>query len=513
MSIPRIAAEWIVAQLPDRQSLAQKDASVNNMELHGLNELNIKELKLLEPLVVSTLSRLIASSSGTATSIATMPLPISYKARKQERVDHLRRLFYIDDDCSIPNDQLLQGLQSDLSPTSRTVDISAPIISSSLSSAGHRHAHFNFGFSNNTSNSIPNQQQQHQSNLSNPFSFNDSAKLEVSVTQPATASSSSPSALLPSASHYFDRWSCSSISSTPFASSLRQVQQTVDAASGDLYTVAATSLPISNNNFSSTYLQEQDRSQRLNSSSNSNNINTSLNINSESIPQNSTEALLLPQLLEMGFEQQEILDTIRHQQLTSDQNTNSLTADTIMISVIQKREEAEEARKEDEIRLLSEEHKQDEINRREQNLKKKINDATTRNDLLEIFPNSWVLEIMADDNSYHLILTIMMNEPLKDDFVEVLKLEQKSRLWYGYVLPSYYFKEIGNRLKTTQLYTINHSQHNNWWLQTERETLRRGLFELEEQENQEPKIFRKSRYESNQKLNVSKDEVIVIDDD
>ena len=196
----------------------------------------------------------------------------------------------------------------------------------------------------------------------------------------------------------------------------------------------------------------------------------------------------------MGFGNQEILDEIRQ---SANQDP---TTDEIMLILIQRREDAEEARNVDEARLLSEGQKQEESNRRERTLQDSIENATTKDDLMVIFPSSWVLEVMT--NNGHLISTIMTRSKSRNDFVEFLQLEKKSRKWYGFVLPSDYFLNVGTRLKS-EIPNID-------WLGAEREKLRCGLFELKEQEKGEPKIFVDARKEK--QMN-TKNEIIIIDDD
>mmetsp|Transcript_5382 Transcript_5382/g.5785 ORF Transcript_5382/g.5785 Transcript_5382/m.5785 type:complete len:701 (+) Transcript_5382:576-2678(+) len=242
-----------------------------------------------------------------------------------------------------------------------------------------------------------------------------------------------------------------------------------------------------------------------NNNDNDNN-NQGISADPDSLPQNPTETLLLSQLSQMGFGRQEILDGIRQSE-----NENP-TTDEIMMLLIERREEAEEARRMDEVRLRSEEQTQGEINRREQTVQDSIASATTGEDLMIIFPESWVLKVLMDDghddsrditknpNGRHQrLISTIMNES-RNDFVEFLQLEKKARKWYGFVLPSDYFNKVGTRLK-------NEPQID--WLGAEREKLRCGLYELKEQEKGEPKIF-----SDVYKTGISnKKEIIVIDDD
>jgi hypothetical protein len=113
----------------------------------------------------------------------------------------------------------------------------------------------------------------------------------------------------------------------------------------------------------------------------------------------------------------------------------------------------------------------------------------------------------SSTSNQRLVSTIMNKSRYRSEFVEFLQLEKKSRQWYGWVMPSDYFRKIGTRLK-------NETKID--WLAIEREKLRSGLYELKEQEKGEPKIFldaRKQNQSNNNNNSNKKNEIICIDDD
>jgi len=542
-NIHRIAAQWIVNQLPSRSG----DNIVDRVERTGLGVLNVKELKSLEVI----LNSLLPIMGETSRRQLTLPRT----AKKQKRVDYLRRFFFRDEGCTIVNDQLLQVMQSQTTGTS----VARRITSTSAASAAT-------SVSENGNNSCSNQQtSQQQSGLTMGTSV---ARRITSISAAATSVSESgnscanqqtsqqQSGLTMGNAADFNAFAYYlSQFAPPDSSSTGNLQLSASLSSSSTHPVinnynpwdgilppseagrissqiirnnnnTTTSLP--NNNTSTMmngsnhncnnrnvpsqqmatngYLHQYQQQQQQNNNNNNDNNNQGISADPDSLPQNPTETLLLSQLSQMGFGRQEILDGIRQSE-----NENP-TTDEIMMLLIERREEAEEARRMDEVRLRSEEQTQGEINRREQTVQDSIASATTGEDLMIIFPESWVLKVLMDDghddsrditknpNGRHQrLISTIMNES-RNDFVEFLQLEKKARKWYGFVLPSDYFNKVGTRLK-------NEPQID--WLGAERERLRCGLYELKEQEKGEPKIF-----SDVYKTGISnKKEIIVIDDD
>ena len=466
-NVPRIAAQWVVFQLPSRCGI------VDNIEQKGLCVLNVKELKSLETILNS-----ISSRTGEAT-IRQNNLPKS--AKKQQRVDYLQRFFFLDDPCTIVNRELLQLMQSEmtsgpssttddtlLSSTSDIVTSSQATIHSNISRANNA---LSLAFAPSGNSSTGNLQIPMPlsfSSLNNPFLNNYNPWSSIPPSYSETGSNNNYSA-----------------SSLPHLNALTATHHCIHHSQN----IAPT-----HDQQQQQHIQVQQQQQQQQNANNNNSVNPESSSRSDNLPQTPNESRLLSQLLEMGFGNQEILDEIRQ---SANQDP---TTDEIMLILIQRREDAEEARNVDEARLLSEGQKQEESNRRERTLQDSIENATTKDDLMVIFPSSWVLEVMT--NNGHLISIIMTRSKSRNDFVEFLQLEKKSRKWYGFVLPSDYFLNVGTRLKS-EIPNID-------WLGAEREKLRCGLFELKEQEKGEPKIFVDARKEK--QMN-TKNEIIIIDDD
>ncbi|OEU17369.1 hypothetical protein FRACYDRAFT_260842 [Fragilariopsis cylindrus CCMP1102] len=394
-NVPKIAAQWIVKQLPSRSG---QDWLVERIEQTGVGVLSVKELKVLEESLISITSII--------ESLHIRYLPKS--AKKQRRVDYIRRFFFRDEECTIANDQVIQLIQSEM--------------------------------------------------------------VNASVSRHATASTTAAAST-----------AAASSASVPETSSNNAAQLNVFAAHYISHAAFAPPNSSSAGNFQ---------------------MQSNFNPWAEILPKNPMEAHLLSQLLQMGFLRQEILDGIRESENVTP------NADEIMLLLIERREEAEEARREDAVRLLSEDQKQVEVSRREQTLQDTLASANTGEDLKVIFPDSWVLTVLmsSSTSNQRLVSTIMNKSRNRSEFVEFLQLEKKSRQWYGWVMPSDYFRKIGTRLKNE--IKID-------WLAIEREKLRSGLYELKEQEKGEPKIFLNARKtnQSNNNKSSNKNEIICIDDD
>ena len=253
----------------------------------------------------------------------------------------------------------------------------------------------------------------------------------------------------------------------------------------------------------------------------------------ESHPQTPTESLLLPQLMQMGFQRQEILDGIRHQTSSATgSNGGPVTVDSVMVHLVTQREGMEEARMLDEARLVSEDQKQEDRARREASRETALAEATTGEQLLKIFPDSWVLGLLVGEEVCSFLLG---GQETRKELIEILELEGKSRKWYGWKLPAGYFQKMGSVLLNSELPSARSGHHNNalskardtaetkgnscaaaeessvitTYLRKETRKLRSGLYELEEQCNGQPKIFLDER----PKEDLGGGEVVVIDDD
>ncbi|KAG7347812.1 hypothetical protein IV203_016517 [Nitzschia inconspicua] len=212
-------------------------------------------------------------------------------------------------------------------------------------------------------------------------------------------------------------------------------------------------------------------------------------------PQNSTEVRLMEELAQMGFsDRQEMINGIRQSEKT--------TADEVMLFIITQREEAAEARKEDEVRLLSEEQKNEQEQLKKALRAEKLASAKTGKDLKDIFEKSWILKGLLPDNGSgdSSIVDAALMKHRRSEFLELLDLEEKSAKWY-FGLPSYYFQNLCNRLKTDHVGTID-------WLPVECEKLLRGLTQLNAQVGGRPKIFVDAM---DQATGGNDDQIIVID--
>ena len=468
-NIPKIAAQWIVQQLPSRSG---QDWLVERIEQTGVGVLSVKELKVLEESLISITSII--------ESLHIRYLPKS--AKKQRRVDYIRRFFFRDEECTIVNDQVIQLIQSETVNASVSRHATASSTATAAAAA--------------SSASVP------ETSSNNAAQLNAFAAHYISHAAFAPPNSSSAGNFQMQSN--FNPWA----EMLPPSETARILSQTSSSNNSNNNSNTTTaSIPNFNvpNGYHHQYQhQHQHQQQQYQQQQQHNNNNCQgTSIDPDSLPKNPMEAHLLSQLSQMGFLRQEILDGIRESENVTP------NADEIMLLLIERREEAEEARREDAVRLLSEDQKQVEISRRELTLQDTLASANTGEDLKVIFPDSWVLTVLmsSSTSNQRLVSTIMNKSRNRSEFVEFLQLEKKSRQWYGWVMPSDYFRKIGTRLKNE--IKID-------WLAIEREKLRSGLYELKEQEKGEPKIFlnaRKTNQSNNNNKSSNKNEIICIDDD
>ncbi len=461
-TVPRVVAEWMVSHLPSRQ--LENVHAVDCLSMRGLDFLTVKELKILGEILYSM------AAVVEEVSISERRLPSS--AKKQRRIDFLRRGLFIDNSCTIINDRLLQAMRSETRESSSTI----PAAASSLVARRDNNVS---GSAESTSDSRkrPNNQ------ISQP-------------SQPRQQQRQQPNGL--SADDF------SALFNAYYASQFDPPIGRVHSRGQNIW----PGMPMNATDFFEAPNGRQTGNDSGASGTGGSSSTDGATVDPQSTPQNPTEASLLQQLLEMGFQKQEILDGIR--QCRS--NTNTVpSADEVMLHLVSQREEAEEARKEDEVRLLSENQKKDESRRREQNQKDSLQEATTGEDLMAIFPESWVLNVIlakpANSKTNNRSVSIILGSNSRNDFVEFLKLEEKSRKWYGWVLPAEYFRRVGRRLKSAG----DKEQVSSWatFLSSEREKLRSGLYELKEQLKGQPKIF---LGEKPKEKGVAA-EIVIIDDD
>ena len=461
-TVPRAAAEWMVSHLPNRQ--LEKEYVVNCLSMRGLDFLNVKELKIL--------GEILYSMVPVVEEVSISERQLLSSAKKQRRIDFLRRGLFRDNSCTIINDRLLQAMRSETRASSSTPPAAAS------SSVARR--------DNNVSGSAaspPDSRKRPNNQISQP-------------SQPRQQQRQQPNGL--SADDF------SALFNAYYASQF-------DPPIGHVHNRGQNIWPGMPMNaadfFEAPNGRQTGNDSRASGAGGSSSTNDATTADPQSTPQNPAEAVLLQQLLEMGFQKQEILDGIR--QCRSNTNTDP-SADDVMLHLVSQREEAEEARKEDEVRLLSENQKKEERRRREQNQKDSLQKATTGEDLRAIFAESWVLNVIlakSGNKGNDRSISIILGSNSRNDFLEFLKLEEKSRKWYGWVLPAEYFRRVGRRLKSAD----DKEQASSWvtFLSSEREKLRSGLYELKEQVKGQPKIF---LGEKPKEKGVAA-EIVIIDDD
>mmetsp|Transcript_12558 Transcript_12558/g.26577 ORF Transcript_12558/g.26577 Transcript_12558/m.26577 type:complete len:527 (+) Transcript_12558:135-1715(+) len=519
--IPRVAAEWVVSHLPGRQ---EKDWIPDHLATKGIGILSVKELKRVGDLLYSMVAVI------GEVSIWERRLPGS--ARKQKRIDFVRRGFYRDDACSLVNEKLMEDMKKEMetsSPPTRTTTTSAATMRHEASSSSDPTRASNSGAnatsSIGTSRKRPNHQisqhieqhrQQYQQNFPQQYQQRyqhlQQHPQQHQQQQQNTDASSPDRTTVPNAYYNISRFH----PPPPLQHHLVYGHGYDNPWDRMAMPPPQPSFDSSAHNTNGQEIHAEHRRPLGHAGSYSSTAST----DPDGRPQNPGEAMLLVQLLQMGFHKQEILDGIRHCQHDSEAMPSS---DEVMFRLITQREEAEEARREDEVRLISESQKQEESKRRDRNLQDSLSKVTTGEDLLALFPESWILGIaMAanhngskdnssknkqSNNKNKLVATILRSD-FRTDFVEFLKLEEKSRKWYGWKLPAAYFHKVAIRLKGAG----DPEDCPSWmgtFLGDERKKLRSGLYELKEQVKGQPKIFLDER----PKENGGASQIIVIDDD
>ena len=501
-TVPKVVAEWMVLHLPNRD-----DTTANCLEkAGGLGVLTVKELKSL----TDTLYSMVAVLEEV--SIWEWRLPSS--AKKDRRINFLRRGLFRNDICTIANDRLLRDMRAEISTstakatTTSTAKPSTPVASSPSAATRVPSSRERSAASSTDSRKRPNHRissQQYQHEELRRRQQQQQQQLNRFSPQDAVA--------------FFDAYHTAS-QFNPARYRPAQPQHGYNPLTGMQVSAALLGIGGMNrtngqyNNHHESSNEEDSGAAGAATAGGGASSAFAAATDPQGTPQNSTEAILLQQLLQMGFLKQEILDGIR--QCRS--GTAAIpSADEVMLHLVTQREEAEEARKEDEVRLRSEDQKQEESKRREQNQTESLSKATTGEDLSALFPESWVLKAMSADNLS--VSQILRNSDSRTDFLEFLKLEEKSRKWYGWILPSDYFRTVGKQLMGAVVDNSNKNSNKNnkpipsWvtFLSNEREKLRCGLYELKEQLNGQPKIFLDQRCPKEK--NGGAAEIVIIDDD
>lgn len=469
-SIPNVAARWIVSQLPGRATTS--DSIADHIERYGLDILSVKELIVVEALIYAK------EAVRSEPSIMRYSLPRS--ARKQMRVEFVRRAFFRDSSCKNVNLHLLGELETE----NRNLQGVKQNLSAGVTAAAP-----------------------HTLNASSPaaasssmYATSASSRAELLSLAPRTVDSSSGPGALSAyiMAHYHPEIQQGygtripqmsmpqhmGVSATDFESMMHGLVGTSLPSPDEPLSPHLHQYPINSLGEPSPSLNGMDL-QRNNPSNGGPSTEAALCFanGDPNGPQNEKEYCLLEELKQMGFtNSQEVLNGIR--QCGEDE------AEKVMVFLISQREEADEARKEDEVRLRSEEQKEEESIRKERNMQERLQAATVE-DLCKIFPESWILEglegcyLRSTEKEYRSALH------------QFLQLELKSRLWYNH-LPSFYFNKICARLNSGEKPD---------WLERECESLQSGLFKLEEQKGGTPKLFLNERPDDN----LSVEEVIEIE--
>jgi hypothetical protein len=505
--IPHVGACWIVSQLPSRSST--RNTIVHQLERFGLEILSVNELKTIESKIYSM--------EAVKDEPSIMRYSLSRSARKQTRVDFVRRAFFKDGRCEVVNGQLLNELEIQLRESKWTLHGSADEkLEADLPAATATTATSSDGTildNNNNSNvarasSTTTSEQQYRSNSTyqhssfDPFRHfpppNGSSSgggpisgYGYNLPHIALHTSAMPSALPPNLNHtgsaILHGWHDTQ---QPISTSWEDAaQQSNYFQIHDHYNPNPQQLHHPSN--SGIPWDEHERSSSAgmtNPPTTDNNINNNINNNVFSTtgsntdsngPKNAKEFYILKELRAIQFtDDEEVLNGIRH-------CGDDATVDSVMLHLITQREELEEARREDAVRLLSENQKEEEAERKKKQLEERL-DAASADDLITIFPGSWILEGLKPSR------LVSIQEGNKSSLHKFLQLESKSRLWYS-SLPCHYFNKICTRLNSGDDDDDDNDDENAAWLEHECKTLQSGLFKLKEQIGGIPKLFLNER--------------------
>ena len=246
-------------------------------------------------------------------------------------------------------------------------------------------------------------------------------------------------------------------------------------------------------------------------------------------PRTDTERRLLAQLLQMGFpDQAEILSSIRKlasdndNDTSSSNNNNTITADVVMVDIISQREEAEEAKKMDVARKLSEQSRKAEAKQlrnvvAEENNRKR-RDASwsewmkpSKENAKIMYPDSWILQ----ETREALEDIVQKNVSAKDLLLELLELEKKAHKWYKGNLPRSYFRAtVSKQLITAATSSSSFSSILACLLKALRkqiQVLQQHMFQLSSQQGGVPRLFLDAQQEdTEEQQHDSQDEVVLI---
>lgn len=162
------------------------------------------------------------------------------------------------------------------------------------------------------------------------------------------------------------------------------------------------------------------------------------------IPRDNREWSLMHQLQSMGFtDKNEIFGGIRATQLAYGSSAITEHTDAAMMWIIQQREDADEARKVDEIRISSETLIEQTDAKKDNMLQSaSTQDIFGTNSKKSLFfPNSILLESQVIQQIFRFLIE-KSNPPqnAKQEILNYLKLEKNAHKWYGAVTPYCYFR-------------------------------------------------------------------------
>ena len=281
-----------------------------------------------------------------------------------------------------------------------------------------------------------------------------------------------------------------------------------ERASASSATVAASaSIPSSSASpiFNQNNFSNNDNNFNVSNNNNDNNINVSNSADtdassgadtdaSSAVPQTILESTLMSSLMNMGFtDRSEILSSIRRLRNDATTSTTNLTSDVVMLDIISQREEAEEARKMDEARLLSEQSRKEEARRLRQRNAELLTErqrGASWKEWLEkddMFPNSWLLRLSNVQTALESIWRDGDNLQVKHKFVELIQLEKNARKWYKNDLPRSYFVNV----LAAKLLAYKGASAAVWkqTLDVELRRLEHQMYTLSEQQGGVPRMF------------------------
>jgi len=262
----------------------------------------------------------------------------------------------------------------------------------------------------------------------------------------------------------------------------------------------------------------------------------------DSTPRDMREMSLVGQMKAMGFtDQREILAGLRHVEkkkrevgAVSGMGGGGMTTmldsathvEEAMMWIVAQREESDEARKMDLVRITSEQHDRSEEERRRKDIDRRLEEASLE-DIVGVDGSTDGGGYAKHSRSKFFHFSILLRSPMvrsiflsistpkaKRELIRLLKLEQKASQWYGSVLPWAYFtyvaagrieswaEDVAGTKPSSDPSDVS-AQDVAALIHNEACTLERALFVLSEQHDNGlqnvPKIFIKAREDAMKK--------------